>query len=231
MINNLFQNFISLIYPENCACCGRDLFRTEESICMICESELPFTKFHDIEDNPVEKKFYGKFEYHAATAFLYFSKKGIVQQILHELKYGNNINIGIKIGELFGKELQKTKRFTTFDYLIPVPLHPKKERKRGYNQSLKITEGMNKVLQTNVSTKNLIRKIANPTQTKKNRWQRWENVSSIFQVEDKKKLEHKKILLIDDVITTGATIEACVQALSRIKGIEISIACLALPLN
>jgi len=231
MASNIFQNFISLIYPDNCACCSRDLFRTEESICMLCEAELPFTKFHDIKDNPVEKTLYGRFQYQAATAFLYFSKKGLVHQLLHELKYNNNINIGIKMGELFGKTLQKTEKFSSFDYIVPVPLHPKKERKRGYNQALKIAEGINSVFNSTISSKNLIRKIANPSQTKKNRWQRWQNVSSIFTVIDSKKFENKKVLLIDDVITTGATLEACAQAMSNISGIEISIACLAIPLN
>lgn len=231
MSQSIFQNFLSLIYPNCCACCGRDLFYSEESICMLCEANLPKTKFHDIEDNPVEKTLYGRFQYHAATAFLYFSKKGIVHRLLHELKYNDNMEVGLKVGKLFGDSLLKSKRFSSFDYLIPVPLHPKKERKRGYNQALKIAEGLNEAFQTTIAKNILKRTIFSPTQTKKNRWQRWENVSSIFDINDTKKLENKKILLIDDVITTGATIEACCQALSKIKGIEIYIACLAIPLN
>lgn len=228
---NLWNDFISLIYPANCSSCERDLYKSEKSICLICESKLPKTNFHDTEENPVEKTLFGRFNYKAATAFLYFSKKGMVHKLLHELKYNDNIDIGVKMGELFGQNLKKSERFNEFDYIIPVPLHKKKERKRGYNQSLKLVEGLNNIYNSTISNNILYRNTANATQTKKNRWQRWENVSSIFQVKDAKSLENKKILLVDDVITTGATIEACAMALNQIKGIELSIACLAIPRN
>lgn len=230
-IIRVLNNFLSLIYPNCCASCNNDLVKTENSICMFCETDLPKVNFHDIEENPVEKTLYGRFDYRAATAFLYFSKKGLVHKLLHELKYRNNTTLGVRMGELFGVNLQKSTRFKEFDVLIPVPLHPKKEKERGYNQALKLAEGMNIAFGTKISNNNLFRNIANPTQTKKNRWQRWENVATIFGVKDPKELENKKVLLIDDVITTGSTIEACAIALSQIRGLELSIACLALPRN
>ncbi len=228
---SLMQDFLSLIYPDCCACCGRDLFRTEECICMLCEAQLPRTNFHDFDDNPIEKKLYGRCNYQAATAFLYFSKKGMVHRMIHELKYNDNSSVGVKMGELFGRSLKKSKRFNDFDFIIPVPLHPKKERQRGYNQALKLVEGMNSVFGVGISTNHLIRKILNTTQTRKNRWQRWQNVSSIFDIQKPKELENKKVLLVDDVITTGATIEACAQTLETVRGIQLSVACLAVPLN
>ena len=227
----VINNFLSLIYPDCCACCGQDLFRGEDCICLLCEAQLPQTNFHDYDNNPVEKTLYGRCEYDAATAFLYFSKKGMVHRMLYELKYNDNTSVGVKMGELFGKKLKKSKRFSSFDYIIPVPLHPKKERKRGYNQAMKLAEGINQSFQAKLSKGHLIRNRANSTQTKKNRWQRWENVASIFEVRKPEVLENKKVLLIDDVITTGATIEACAQALSTVKGLQLSVACLAVPLN
>lgn len=206
--------------------CGNALNQQEETICVSCQLKLPKTGFHMHAENPVSRIFWGRVNIEAATSFLFFSKQGKVQNLIHQLKYRRQTNVGMLLGELFGNDLQESSFFDNIDFIIPVPLHQKKLRKRGYNQSMVIAEGMNRSMGTEIFT-GLQRKMHSSTQTKKSRYERWENVKDIFEIINPEKLENKYILLIDDVLTTGATLEACATILSEVPDIKISIATLA----
>ncbi len=220
------NNLINLFYPNVCQSCGNALNQQEEVICISCELRLPKTGFHMHDENPVSRVFWGRINIKAATSFLFFSKQGKVQNLIHQLKYRRQKDVGVELGRLFGIELQKSPFYKDIDFIIPVPLHPKKLRKRGYNQSLVIAEGLKESMGVDVFT-GLQRKIHSSTQTKKTRYERWENVKDIFKIENPEELENKSILLIDDVLTTGATLEACATVLSDVPNISISIATLA----
>jgi len=151
--------------------------------------------------------------------------------MIHELKYHGNRQVGVVLGKLFGQDLQRSQRMSTFDRILPIPLHPKKEHQRGYNQCHAICEGLEESLGVPWSRSHLVRDSFSESQTRKSRFERWTNMDSIFAINHSEELEHQHILLIDDVITTGATIEACCHALSSIRGIGISVAALALPVH
>ncbi|RLD64076.1 MAG: ComF family protein [Bacteroidetes bacterium] len=227
MLKSLWINdLINLFYPNICQSCGNALKQQEYVICISCQLRLPKTGFHMHEENPVSRVFWGRVNIKAATSFLFFSKQGKVQNLIHQLKYRRQKDVGIELGRIFGKDLQQSPHFTNIDFIIPVPLHPKKLSKRGYNQSLVIAEGLKKSMGIEIFT-GLQRKTHSSTQTKKSRYQRWENVKDIFEIINPEKLENKNILLIDDVLTTGATLEACAAVLSEVPNITISIATLA----
>lgn len=220
------NHLINLFYPNVCQSCGNALNEQEETICIICLLRLPKTGFHMHEENPVSRIFWGRVNIKAATSFLFFSKMGRVQSLIHQLKYKRQKEVGLVIGKLFGKDLINSPYYSDIDYIIPVPLHPKKLRKRGYNQSLMIAKGLQESMEIEVFT-GLQRKSHSSTQTRKSRYERWENVKDIFEIIEPEKLEGKSILLIDDVLTTGATLEACATVLSDIPDLSISIATLA----
>ena len=224
---NYFQDFISLFYPNNCVACQNALFRNEQTICTSCLFHLPKTEFHYEKDNPISRIFWGRTEIEIAASYCFFVKAGKVQHLIHQLKYKGKKEIGILLGEIYGKELLKSAFFQNIDVIIPVPLHPKKEKKRGYNQSEMFGIGLSSSMQIPLDKTTLIRTYASETQTKKSRFKRWENVKEIFDLQNADLIENKHILLIDDVITTGATIEACVNMLKKIKNVKISIVSIA----
>lgn len=227
MLKLLWSNhLINLFYPNICQSCGNALNEQEETICISCLLRLPKTGFHMHEENPVSRVFWGRVNIKAATSFLFFSKMGKVQSLIHQLKYRRQKEVGLVIGELFGKDLLNSPYYADIDYIIPVPLHPKKLRIRGYNQSLMIAKGLKISMGIDVFT-GLQRKKHSSTQTRKSRYARWENVKDIFEIIEPEKLDGKSVLLIDDVLTTGATLEACATVLSEIPGLSISIATLA----
>lgn len=228
---SIFYDFISLIFPRICAACGKPLFRFEDIICTQCEHNLPRTGFHDDPDNPVAKAFWGRVKLENASAMLYFNKGGKVQTLIHKLKYKGKKEVGIRLGEIYGKDLIKHDSFKDIDLIIPVPLHPKKQRKRGYNQSEMIAIGLGKSMNKFVDKQTLIRTKHTETQTKKSRFKRWENVKEIFQVNNSDGLKGKHLLIVDDVLTTGATIESCVNAFCHIPEIRISVVTLAYAKN
>lgn len=221
------SSFIHLFYPRVCHGCGGDLISVEEYICLKCRQELVPSNYSTNKENRLYNNMVARIPIEEATAFYYFTKGGIVQNLLHELKYKGKTELGIHLGELYGQELQKHDRFKNIDVVIPVPLHDSKKSKRGFNQSEKLSQGIcnstTMKLELNVLTRNHFTE----TQTNKSRVERWENVKAAFSVNDINKLRGKHVLLVDDVITTGATLEACARKLMEIEGVKISIAALA----
>jgi ComF family protein len=224
------EDFISLVYPRICALCGNSLWRSEEVICQKCEYHLPKTNFHLDPENPVSKLFWGRTRINSACAFLHFNKGNSTQVLIHKLKYKGRKDIGILLGNRYGLYLKNSPPFSDISWIIPVPLHRKKLIARGYNQSEQFGLGLSSAMGVPVENRELIRNQETETQTKKSRFKRWENVSETFMVRDPQKLEGSHVLLVDDVITTGATIEACVLVLAPVPGIKISIAAIAVAL-
>ncbi len=218
--------FIDLLFPRLCQACCRHLLKHERIICQRCQFRLPRTAFHDMAGNPVEQLFYGRYQPAAVTSFLYFTKAGVVQQALHNLKYNGAQDLGHYLGKSFGEELKSSRRFAGIDAVVPVPLHWKKQRIRGYNQSELIARGMAEALGTEARPDLLLRGIHTSTQTKKGRLERWENVAEAF-LPGKTLLPGRKLLLVDDVLTTGATLEACARALEQVSGQAVYMATLA----
>ena len=222
-----FDDFISLFYPSLCAGCSTSLVRGEDVLCLNCMADLPRTNYHYNPENPIFQIFMGRANITLATSFCRFDKGGRLQHILHELKYKGNCEAGHKMGLLFGYDLMQSELFHDIDAIIPVPLHPRKEKKRGYNQSTEICKGLSESMNKPMMTGNLIRVVHTSTQTRKGRFERWENVSGIFKVSKPGLLIGKHVLIVDDVITTGATLEACCEPLLRVAGAKVSIATVA----
>lgn len=223
----LVEDFISLLYPKICPSCGYALFKNETAICTRCLFRLPRTNFHLSDPNPVSELFWGRSPVEYGASMLWYRKGNSVQKLIHRFKYKGVREIGSFLGEQYGHDLKANDKFNAVDLIIPVPLHKEKERRRGFNQSEIIARGISGPLRKPVECSILIKKSATETQTKKSRYRRWENVSEIFHVNNPEFIEGKKILLIDDVITTGATLEACANKLLRVKGVQIYIASLA----
>ncbi|MFB0925429.1 MAG: phosphoribosyltransferase family protein [Vicingaceae bacterium] len=177
---------------------------------------MPKTNFHKDQENPVNKIFWGRVQIKMATSFYLFSKKGKVQNLLHHLKYKGVKEVGSVVGKLMGYDLNESKQFKEVDFIVPVPLHKNKLKKRGYNQSECIAQGISEAMKIPINTLTLFRKEDSQTQTKKSRYKRWENVGEIFGISNKD-LDGKNVLLVDDVVTTGATLEACAQVLIKQK--------------
>lgn len=228
-MKNLLSDCLSILYPELCQGCGNALFKYERCICLSCIYKLPRTNFHYEDDNPIARVFWGRVKLEHVSAFVYFNKKGRVQNLMHQFKYKNRKDIGFELGKLYGQDLKKSNWIAEIDLIIPVPLHKKKHKKRGYNQSEEIVKGLTNSLGIPMNCTWLQRTKESETQTKKNRIQRWENVKEIFEITDKESLTDKHIILVDDVITTGATIEACAQKLLEVSGLKLSVLSLAYP--
>ncbi len=221
------SDFINLFFPRCCLGCSEALVKGEEILCTQCLTQLPKTNYHLQKTNPIEERLSGRIHLKHAWAYLKFRKSGIVQHLLHQLKYGNHPEVGVRIGMLFGKELKDAGLDREFDLIVPVPLHSSRHRKRGYNQSAKFAEGLSYSLEVPWDESISVRKRSTTTQTRKSKLDRWENVKDVFGVDVVDKIINKRILLVDDVITTGATLEACGQHLLHHSCSELSIACLA----
>ena len=221
------KNIYELFYQELCLCCNEALNIQESIICIHCRHDLPLTNFTSEKENLIEKAFYGKTQIEAATALFYFFKKGTIQHLIHNLKYKNQQQVGTFLGNWLGCELTNNSRFSTIDVIIPVPLHKKKLKSRGYNQVTTFGNSLAQNMKVPFQENILSRISSTKTQTKKIRFNRWENVQELFFVENEKALENKHILLIDDIITTGATLEACSITFSPIKKVKLSIATMA----
>lgn len=223
----MLNDFISLIYPRNCAGCGESLLKHEEDVCNFCYLNLPKTDFHLKPSNPLKAIFYGRVELETVSAFYLFQKKSSIQKILHAIKYKGNYELATLIGKWYAEDIAADAAVMQSACIIPVPLHPLKYKQRGYNQSEEFAKGLAEGLSIPLSTDLLKRKEFTTTQTRKARFERWENVEDKFEVDWFHTLKGKHVTLVDDVITTGATIEACCQALKEIEGIKINVLSIA----
>lgn len=224
---NFIKEIFNIFYPEICLCCKDPLTTNEKIICITCRHELPITNFTTEKNNLIEQIFYGRVHITEATSLLYFLKKGKVQQLIHELKYNNQQQVGNFIGEWLAEEMLASKRFKTIDCIIPVPLHKKKQQKRGYNQVSNFGKLLAEKLRIPFYENVLIKTFDTKTQTKKLRIERWKNAEHQFKIQNIEFIENKHILLIDDLITTGATLEACILSLNIAKNSTVSIASMA----
>ncbi|MFT3751494.1 MAG: ComF family protein [Paludibacter sp.] len=228
MKHNPFTDFLNLLFPDLCLVCGVNLLRSEQHICFTCLHNIPKTNYHLVPDNPVEKRFWGKAQIFRGTAFFFFQKGSPFQKLLHSLKYKGNKEIGEILGKYAAAELSESLDFSTIDVIIPVPLHPKKFKKRGYNQSEWIAKGLSSIFGKPYDTTTLYRLRETTTQTKKSVFERYENTDGIFGLLNKNTLSGKHILLVDDVLTTGSTLEACAKVLLNCENIKISVFTLAI---
>src|SRR5690554_217784 len=220
------NNIKALLFPKNCVTCGFHITDQEDMIYVSCLYKLPRTNYHRVKDNPVSRKFDGRMPIHAAFSFLFFRKGNLSQNLLHKLKYQGREDFGERLGMLFAKDL-KDDKYPLPDLLIPLPLHPKRLAQRGYNQCHSIARGMKAHLKIEIGYNTVKRVVANPTQTRKTRFDRWLNVEHIFEVAEPDAVIGRHVLLLDDVITTGSTLEACGVCLLEAGAREISIATIA----
>ena len=219
---------VNLFFPKVCYTCNNELLDFENYVCTKCRHDLPITNFHFDNNNAVEKVFYGRVKVENATSLLRFEKKGIVQQLLHNLKYKGYEDIGVFLGEWLGNELKTIETFNDIDVVIPVPLHKNKLKKRGFNQVDKFAQEIAKALAVEYNDKALIKITSTKSQVTKKRLARWQITTELFAIEHPDQIENKHILLVDDIITTGATLEACINVLKTAKNVKISIATMAI---
>jgi ComF family protein len=222
------MDFIGLIYPDLCAGCGNPLWKKEVVLCPFCDFHLPRTGFHLEENNQLSKIFWGRARIESAASYLFFNKGNITQNLVHSLKYKGRKDIGVWLGKQYGRFLKNSPLFSTVELILPVPLHPEKLLTRGYNQSEQFAIGLSATMKVPVESATLIRQKASETQTRKSRFLRWQNVEDIFVVKNRITLEGKHLLLVDDVVTTGATLESCIAELAKIPGIRVSLATIAI---
>lgn len=225
------KEIFCLFYPNICVNCEVTLLQNEKYLCTVCNNDLPI-----IDDNPhtnvtLESTFFGKVPIKSIRSFLYYQKHGITQKIIHELKYKNQQQIGSFIGNWFGTQLKESGIFNNIDYIIPVPLHSKKLKTRGYNQLTKFGQTLSNILNIKYIPDILIKVSVSKTQTLKERFERFSDNKTKFKLKNYNFLERKHVLLIDDVITTGATLETCCKELLKTKDITISIATMAYTQN
>ncbi len=218
---------VNLFYPHLCLICGESLLKNESQLCLSCLHQIPRTNFHLVPDNPVEKKFWGKVPVFQGTSFFYFQKGSAFQKLIHELKYKGNREIGRIMGRYAAVELLDSGGFREIDLIIPIPLHPRKFAKRGYNQSEWIGKGIAEIFEKPMDTTSLIRSRENTTQTKKAVFERYENTEGIFELTNAEAIENKHILIVDDVLTTGSTLEAAISVLVSIPNVKVSVFTLA----
>lgn len=221
------EDLIALAYPRLCAACNTALMRDEEIVCLACKYSLPQTNFHAIKNNLIEQVFWGRFPIQFASSFLFFDKLTKVQEIIHELKYNNQPEIGVELGKWYGKILKEANVMSEIQAIIPVPLHYLRLKKRGYNQSEMFAKGLSEILEKPVLTNVLLKTRKTETQTKKSRFVRWHNVNEAFILQNANIIEGKHLLLVDDVLTTGATLESCAQTLLMAENVTLSIITIA----
>jgi ComF family protein len=223
---DLWEDFLSLLFPRLCYGCGNHLMRNENLICTECYVIIPRTGYHTEKGNPVEQLFWGRCLIEKASAFSFYNRGSRIRTLIHNLKYKGIQEIGIELGRIYAVSLQTSGFTSDIDIIIPVPLHPAKKRKRGFNQSESISCGIAGVTGLPIDVKSVIRATPSATQTRRSRYDRWTNVEGIFSVADEDALRGKHVLLVDDVITTGSTIESCANELLKIEGVKVSVVAL-----
>lgn len=226
-MKNFLSHLVGILYPNICLICGENLLKSEEQICLKCLHDIPRTNYHLQRNNPVERRFWGRVSVEHASSFFFFTKGSPFQKLLHELKYRNNKEIGRLMGKYAAADLLNDAVLNDIDYIVPLPLHPKKLLKRGYNQSEMISNGISDIFGKPVDSKSLVRTKETSTQTRKSVFERYENTLGTFKVIDNIAFCNKHILLVDDVLTTGSTLEAAIVALNACEGIKVSVFTLA----
>lgn len=224
----MLKSLLNLFFPPVCGGCNSFLLTNEKVICTLCRHHIPLTNHHLLPENEAFKKFYGRIPLEYASAFVYFHKKGIVQELIHKLKYKGHEEIGAVLGHWYAQDLKESIHLNTINMIIPVPLHKKKLKERGYNQVSTFGKALSAEFNISYEDSILIRTVYSKTQSKKNLLDRSEGISAVFDVSFTEEHHNKHFLLVDDVITTGATLEACARALLKIPGAKISIVCMAM---
>jgi len=227
LLEESFQGIAHLLFPHCCMGCNAVLEKRKEILCYACSSLLPMTHFETKEGNPIEKSFYGRIPIKSATAAFYFSTNGVLHQLIVSLKYKHHKEVGWFLGRMLGYQLAKANRFQEIDAIVPLPLHPEKLPIRGYNQAAIICEGIESVWPKKIILDAVIRKKFSASQTTRNRIDRWQNMQGIFQLDNQISVQGKRLLLVDDVATTGATLEACGLVLLQGQPASLSIATVA----
>jgi ComF family protein len=226
-IKEIKDSFLHLLFPHVCTGCGSDILNEETVLCMRCIDAMPETNFELHPDNPVEKTFWGRLQLAGATAQFYFTKESLMQHLMHQFKYKGNRDLGLQLGRIMGEQILKSGRFKA-DALIPLPLFPAKEKRRGYNQATVLCEGMAESMNIPVLDKVITRPQHTETQTKKGRIERWKNMEGKFILSNPAVIHNKHLLLVDDVVTTGATLEACGNELLKAVNVKLSVAALCM---
>ena len=227
-LKEIKDSLLHIVFPHVCDGCGSDLLTIESRLCIRCLASLPETNFEEHGDNPVEKLFWGRIKIYNAAASFYFTKEWLMQRFMHQFKYKGNKELGLQLGRIMGELLRHSSRFSGIDALIPLPLFPSKEKKRGYNQATVICEGIAEIMDLPVVTNVISRPQHTETQTQKGRIERWKNIEGKFLLKDPSAIQNKHLLLVDDVVTTGATLEACGNELLNAQNVKLSIATLCL---
>jgi ComF family protein len=224
---SVLQDTLSLFYPQLCAACDDLLQKGEDVICTRCRIMLPYTGYQEVAENPVAKQFWGKVHLQGATAFFHFQRGEKVQHLIHRLKYEGRQDVGVCVGRICGAVISTAFPYSSVDFIIPIPLHRKKEKLRGYNQAACFSDGLSETMGVPSLSHGMKRVKHTATQTRKSRFARYSNVNEVFEVTDQEKLIGKHILLVDDVITTGSTLSACAQVLLKLPEVRVSIAAIA----
>ena len=224
---DLWDDFISLLFPRLCYGCGNHLLRNENLFCTGCYVTIPRTNYHLEIKNPVAQLFWGRCLIEKAAAFSLYNKGSRIRNLIHNLKYKGIKALGYELGRIYALSLKSSGFTEGVDLIIPVPLHPTKKRIRGFNQSESIADGIGDVTGLPVDAYSLVRVVKSTTQTNRSRYERWTNVEGIFRIVDDESVRGRHILLVDDVITTGSTIESCVNELLKVEGVRVSVAALA----
>jgi ComF family protein len=226
----MFQDLVRLLFPETCYACNKAMVHGEKFICTTCNVKLPYTNYHvhgATAANPLQHRFWGKVPVRYVFSYLHFKPKGRVQRLLHQLKYKGASHLGNHLGKRYGAILKEYQLHEQFDIIMPVPLHWQKQQQRGYNQSDSFAEGLARAMKLQLQLKGLKRTINTASQTNKSRLDRWQNVEQVFKVQQPATLKGKRILLVDDVMTTGATLEACTRVLLANGCKEVSVVTIA----
>jgi len=226
ILKEIKESLLHLAFPHVCAGCGNDILDTDNLLCLDCISGLPQTGFQQYDDNPVEKAFWGRIPVAHATAQYYFTKDSLMQQLMHQFKYRGNRELGLYLGRLMGADLLQLQKFSNIEALVPLPLFAAKEKQRGYNQAAVLCYGIAEEMNIPVVKDAVARAQYTESQTKKTRVERWQNIEGRFELVNASAISGRHILLVDDVITTGATLEACGRALLQAQNVQLSIAAL-----
>lgn len=226
-LKEIKDSVLHLLFPHICTGCGSDILHEESVLCMRCIDAMPETNFELHPNNPVEKTFWGRLPLAGATAQFYFTKESLMQHLMHQFKYKGNKELGMQLGKIMGEQIKKSARFEA-DVLVPLPLFAAKEKRRGYNQAAILCEGMAEAMNLPVLDKIISRPQHTETQTKKGRIERWKNMEGKFILSDADAIKNLHLLLVDDVVTTGATLEACGNELLKAENVQLSIATLCI---